>query len=322
MVDVYKFENYIKKKYKKHNVQFMLGGSNPVTLALISVGNGGKGVGTAIMSELCTWADQHGVSVDLEAVGDVDGEQDDDHLHWLVGWYETFGFIKQGKQFVDPVGRPAQVMIRKPEALISTEQEASGRWIAEVESVPGALAYGDTLEEASLQALAIALDAAMGAGRRKTTAVDKAPPPPKPHMEPSKPAITAPYAHNPFQKQFEDAAKFTGVPSSWAHDPAVLYIVFKESSFRPEAKSKTSSAFGLFQMIKKVWESLVPEAPHGIEDPFWQAVGGFRYLKKVYKTPERARAFWDATMARDSSLAPPDLRARAEKWIGRGYVGY
>ncbi len=310
----------MKAKYAKDGLELMLAFSNnTITLALIEVRASGKGVGTAVMSELCRFADQHGLFIDLEAIGDVDGEQEDGHLNWLVDWYASFGFKKQGGQYEDPAGRQAQVMIRKPKTIVSSEQEADGRWIAEVEAVPGALAYGETLEEASLRALAIALDAV---SKRKVTAIDKAPPPVKPDARPAKPSITAPYAHNPYQKEFESAAKFVGVPTSWAHDPAVLYIVFKESSFRPEAKSKTSSAFGLFQIIKKVWESLVPEAPHGIEDPFWQAVGGFRYLKKVYKTPERARAFWDATMARDAKLAPEDLRARAEKWINKGYVGY
>jgi len=37
------------------------------------------------------------------------------------------------------------------------EQETDGRWIAEIPEVPGAIAYGITLEEAAAQAEAIAL---------------------------------------------------------------------------------------------------------------------------------------------------------------------
>jgi len=38
-----------------------------------------------------------------------------------------------------------------------TEQETDGRWIAEIPEVPGALAYGETVEEAKAKAYALAL---------------------------------------------------------------------------------------------------------------------------------------------------------------------
>jgi predicted RNase H-like HicB family nuclease len=41
--------------------------------------------------------------------------------------------------------------------VIETEQEVDGRWIAEIPQVPGALAYGKTIEEAIKKAYAIAL---------------------------------------------------------------------------------------------------------------------------------------------------------------------
>ena len=37
------------------------------------------------------------------------------------------------------------------------EQETDGRWIAEIRAVPGALAYGATVEEAKARAYTIAL---------------------------------------------------------------------------------------------------------------------------------------------------------------------
>lgn len=40
---------------------------------------------------------------------------------------------------------------------IETERETDGRWIAEISEVPGALAYGETREEAINKAYAIAL---------------------------------------------------------------------------------------------------------------------------------------------------------------------
>lgn len=41
--------------------------------------------------------------------------------------------------------------------LIETEQEADGRWIAEVVELPGVLAYGQTVEEAKAKVQALAL---------------------------------------------------------------------------------------------------------------------------------------------------------------------
>jgi predicted RNase H-like HicB family nuclease len=38
-----------------------------------------------------------------------------------------------------------------------TDQETDGRWIAEIPEVPGALAYGETIEEAKAKAYALAL---------------------------------------------------------------------------------------------------------------------------------------------------------------------
>jgi predicted RNase H-like HicB family nuclease len=40
---------------------------------------------------------------------------------------------------------------------IETETEVDGRWIAEIPEIPGALAYGTTMEEATSKAYAIAL---------------------------------------------------------------------------------------------------------------------------------------------------------------------
>jgi len=40
---------------------------------------------------------------------------------------------------------------------IETEQETDGRWIAEVMELPGAMAYGNTVEEATTKVQALAL---------------------------------------------------------------------------------------------------------------------------------------------------------------------
>ena len=41
--------------------------------------------------------------------------------------------------------------------LVKYEQETDGRWIAEIEEIPGILAYGATKEEAIAKAEALAL---------------------------------------------------------------------------------------------------------------------------------------------------------------------
>jgi predicted RNase H-like HicB family nuclease len=43
------------------------------------------------------------------------------------------------------------------EYIIETEKEVDGRWIAEISDLPGALAYGETEEEAMVKVEALAL---------------------------------------------------------------------------------------------------------------------------------------------------------------------
>ena len=66
----------------------------------------------------------------------------------------------------------------------------------------------------------------------------------------------------------------------------------------------------------------MPGVEHGTVDPMQQAVGGMKYVLKVYKTPERALAFWEATMARNAKAAPENLQKKAQYWIDKGYIGY
>lgn len=127
---------------------------------------------------------------------------------------------------------------------------------------------------------------------------------------------------NPYQSAFEQAAQIAGVPVSWASNSSLCQLVRHESSWNPGAKNPSSSAFGLFQFLKSTWKRFLPEVPYGNTDPYWQAVGGFRYIQAAYRTPERAWAFWRATVYRDPALAPPDLRGKAEQWIAKGWGGY
>lgn len=139
---------------------------------------------------------------------------------------------------------------------------------------------------------------------------------------PVAPSPSAPAGNNPYLAEFTRAAQTAGVPEAWATNAALLQLVRHESGFRPGVKNPSSSAFGLFQFLDSTWRSYLPEVPYGSTDPYWQAVGGFRYIQQRYGTPERAWAFWQATVNRDVSLAPADLRGLAQHWIDRRYAGY
>ena len=52
----------------------------------------------------------------------------------------------------DKMGRAMSVVFK-----VETEQETDGRWIAEVVELPGALAYGNSAEEAITRVQALAL---------------------------------------------------------------------------------------------------------------------------------------------------------------------
>lgn len=147
-----------------------------------------------------------------------------------------------------------------------------------------------------------------------------------PHVDPA-PAPVEPPSHrprgdNPYLDAFARAARTAGVPTAWASDPELIQLVQHESGFRPGVKNPHSTAFGLFQFLDSTWRSYLPEVPYGTVDPYWQAVGGFRYIQARYGTPERAWAFWRATVNENPELAPPDLRGLVRIWIERGYKGY
>jgi hypothetical protein len=99
---------------------------------------------------------------------------------------------------------------------------------------------------------------------------------------------------NPFLAQFERALVHLRLPKSWASSQALWQLVQHESSWNPRAKNPSSTAFGLFQFLKSTWATYCHEGPYGSVDPYIQALGGFRYVKARYGTPEGAWAFWQS----------------------------
>jgi hypothetical protein len=128
-------------------------------------------------------------------------------------------------------------------------------------------------------------------------------------------------AYNPYYTAFLSATFAAGVPSSWASDSALLSLVQHESSWNPYAQNPTSTAYGLFQLLDPTWRDPNVNVAKS-SDPYWQAVAGFKYIKAYYQTPERAWAFWQATVYRNKYLAPSDLQWKAGDWISKGWGGY
>ncbi|EPX59131.1 negative regulator of beta-lactamase expression [Cystobacter fuscus DSM 2262] len=97
---------------------------------------------------------------------------------------------------------------------------------------------------------------------------------------------------NPFLAQFKRALTELKLPLAWASSEALFQLIQHESSWNPREKNPRSTAFGLFQFLKSTWRTYLKEVPYGSTDPYFQALGGFRYIKACYGTPERAWAFW------------------------------
>ena len=82
------------------------------------------------------------------------------------------------------------------------------------------------------------------------------------------------------------ASKFGWSGGQWA---ALNWLVSHESSWNPNAKNPTSSAYGLFQFLDGTW------GPYGkkTSDPNKQAMYGLEYIKDRYGSPAAAKAFWE-----------------------------
>lgn len=95
------------------------------------------------------------------------------------------------------------------------------------------------------------------------------------------------------------AAKATGV------DPDILFRLARaESNYDPKAKSKTSSATGLFQFTKGTWDSLTKDLKktHGAAfsndktNPYDNALAGGTYVNEIKKQLAPARKSGDVTV--------------------------
>ena len=112
---IQKFEAHIKKSYE--NVFFELGVThdlvvgNVIELTWIIVQERKQGVGTAIMRELCEFADRHAVEIRLTPASKGDNAATTSRAR-LIRFYKRFGFAADEHKVGDVTGIPA--LIRKP----------------------------------------------------------------------------------------------------------------------------------------------------------------------------------------------------------------
>lgn len=137
---------------------------------------------------------------------------------------------------------------------------------------------------------------------------------------PSTYGMTGPAPKN--LNQIQDYARLAAAQNYGWKGPewnALFQLVKNESGWNPGAQNPTSSAYGLFQFINSTWSNTGYQKS---SDPRIQTQAGLKYISATYKTPSRALAFWNATVNKNPSLAPSDLRGKVMDWISRGYSGY
>jgi LysM repeat protein len=91
------------------------------------------------------------------------------------------------------------------------------------------------------------------------------------------------------QAAADRATSQAGVPASWSKSSALWTLLQHESSLNPRAQNPHSTAYGLFQFLDSTWKTVGMKKT---SDPEQQFVGGFKYIKQRYGSPEAAWAFW------------------------------
>lgn len=100
-------------------------------------------------------------------------------------------------------------------------------------------------------------------------------------------------------------------------DAAALQQLWNgESGWDPSKVNPSSGAAGIPQALGHRLPADYAKNPQS------QIKWGLNYIKQRYGSPSRAWAFWQATVGKDPSLAPPDLQQTAQYWVAHGYAGY
>lgn len=114
------------------------------------------------------------------------------------------------------------------------------------------------------------------------------------------------YAFGQFGKYGWNAVDAQSLDSLWN----------RESGWSPTASNPGSGASGIPQELGHAVPADYATNPQAQID--W----GLNYIKTSYGSPTRAWQFWQATQQKNAAIAPADLRAKAQQWISKGYVGY
>lgn len=85
------------------------------------------------------------------------------------------------------------------------------------------------------------------------------------------------------------AMNLEGVPQSW--QPALRFIVARESGGKVDARNPVHSARGLFQLTAANYH-LNPNGARSFGNAVEEAQGGIRYILQRYGTAVNAAAFW------------------------------
>jgi GNAT superfamily N-acetyltransferase len=113
--DVQMFEAHIKKSYEGVVFELMITHNrlleSVVELIWIIVHDRKRGIGTAIMRELCQFADRHAAEITLKTASKVDYAATTSRAR-LVRFYKRFGFVKEEGQPVEFTAILA--LVRKP----------------------------------------------------------------------------------------------------------------------------------------------------------------------------------------------------------------
>jgi GNAT superfamily N-acetyltransferase len=112
---VRQFEVHIRKTYEGVFFELMITHNllvgNVIELTWIIVRDRKKGIGTAVMRELCEFADRHAVDIRLTPASKGDNAATTSRAR-LIRFYKRFGFAPERHKAGDITGIPA--LIRKP----------------------------------------------------------------------------------------------------------------------------------------------------------------------------------------------------------------
>ena len=97
------------------------------------------------------------------------------------------------------------------------------------------------------------------------------------------------YSNPNSKKAIETYKKYVEINNSKEHYDCYDKLIFKESSWNPNAQNPKSTAYGLGQFLNKTWD-LVPQSK--TSNPYDQLDAMFHYVDNRYENSCNAWKFW------------------------------